>query len=69
MTIALWVLAGLVLLCGLFLFLLAPRPRREEGIAPLLGWDYAHRGLFDNESGPPENSLPAFARAVEGRCV
>lgn len=66
MTIALWVLAGLVLLCGLFLFLLAPRPRREEGIAPLLGWDYAHRGLFDNESGPPENSLPAFARAVEG---
>ena len=66
MTIALWVLAGLVLLCGLLLFLLAPRPRREGGIAPLLGWDYAHRGLFDNESGPPENSLPAFARAVEG---
>lgn len=25
----------------------------------------AHRGLFDNENGIPENSLPAFARAVE----
>lgn len=25
----------------------------------------AHRGLFDNEHGIPENSLPAFERAVE----
>ena len=26
---------------------------------------FAHRGLFDNHSEAPENSLPAFARAVE----
>lgn len=27
-------------------------------------WDYAHRGLFDNLWGIPENSLPAFKAAV-----
>lgn len=26
----------------------------------------AHRGLFDNEGGVPENSLPAFMQAAEG---
>ncbi|MDE7454853.1 MAG: glycerophosphodiester phosphodiesterase, partial [Clostridia bacterium] len=25
----------------------------------------AHRGLFDNNNGVPENSLPAFSKAVE----
>ena len=25
----------------------------------------AHRGLFDNENGIPENSIPAFKRAVD----
>ena len=32
---------------------------------PLLGVHYAHRGLFDNESDAPENSLAAFKKAVE----
>ena len=27
----------------------------------------AHRGLFDNESEAPENSIPAFQRAVQQR--
>lgn len=26
---------------------------------------YAHRGLHDREAGAPENSLPAFRRALE----
>lgn len=26
---------------------------------------YAHRGLHDQEAGVPENSLPAFQRAIE----
>jgi len=26
---------------------------------------YAHRGLFDNNSGAPENTIPAFKRAVD----
>ncbi len=30
------------------------------------GYEFiAHRGLFDKENGIPENSMPAFARAVE----
>lgn len=29
------------------------------------GYDYAHRGLYDKSAGIPENSLTAFARAVE----
>ncbi len=30
------------------------------------GFNYiAHRGLFDNDKGIPENSLPAFLRAIE----
>ncbi len=29
------------------------------------GLFYAHRGLYDNERGVPENSLPAFRAAVE----
>lgn len=36
---------------------------------PNMGWmreyDYAHRGLYDNEKGVPENSLLAFGEAVE----
>lgn len=31
----------------------------------LTGWDYAHRGLYDNEHGIPENSMAAFRRAVD----
>lgn len=37
------------------------RPRRE----PFKRWLYAHRGLHDNASGVPENSLAAFRRAAE----
>lgn len=45
-----------------YLFLLLPRlPRRD--IDGLRGHDYAHRGLWD--AAHPENSLPAFRRAVE----
>ncbi len=36
-------------------------PRRD--ITPLMGVDYAHRGLWNNER--PENSLAAFRAAVE----
>lgn len=48
-----------------YLFLIAPRiPRRKE-TAPFCNRCYAHRGLFDHEKGIPENSLPAFAAAVQ----
>ena len=55
--------AALALLAAAYLFLIRPRlPRRDMG--PLLGHDYAHRGLWD--ASIPENSLPAFRAAAEG---
>ncbi len=60
MIIALTIIAFAVL----YLFLIAPG-RRGKDISSLLGHHYAHRGLFDNQHGIPENSLAAFQKAVE----
>ncbi|HFI0065313.1 TPA: glycerophosphodiester phosphodiesterase family protein [Streptococcus suis] len=30
-----------------------------------MGWDYAHRGFYDNSGAAPENSLAAYALAVQ----
>ena len=38
---------------------------RKEKWKKLLGWDYAHRGLHDEEAGIPENSMRAFRDAVQ----
>lgn len=55
-----WLL--LLLIPLLYVFLIAPRlPRRPLG--RLAGWDYAHRGLWNDEL--PENSLPAFQNAID----
>ena len=59
-----WALAILLLLLALYLYLIAPG-RHGKDVSALRGFLYAHRGLFDNEGGIPENSLAAFARAVE----
>lgn len=57
-----WTILALVLLCALYVFLILPQlPRRD--ISHLMGYDYAHRGLWDDAL--PENSLPAFAKAAE----
>ena len=54
------------LLLVLYLFLAAPRMvGRADRSAMLEHRFYAHRGLFDNESEAPENSLAAFKRAVD----
>lgn len=39
--------------------------RRRADRTPFLNYYYAHRGLFDNDSDAPENSLLAFQRAVD----
>ena len=49
----------------IYLFLIAPRRFGKPDRRPFYGKHYAHRGLFDNESDAPENSLPAFRLAVE----
>ena len=59
------ILVILVLLCVIYLFLIAPRMSKKPDRTPFYGYMYAHRGLFDNETEAPENSLPAFEKAVK----
>ena len=46
-------------------YLLAIMPQRKRRARKLKGIFYAHRGLHDPEKGVPENSMAAFAAAVE----
>ena len=59
------VLYVLLILVVFYLFLIAPRMFHKPDRAPFYGVHYAHRGLFDNKSDAPENSLAAFALAVK----
>ena len=47
------------------LLLLAPRLPGKKKKAPFYGRNFAHRGLYDNDEGIPENSLAAFGRAAD----
>ena len=63
-----WIALILLILLLLYAWAIHPKmPRRD--LSPLLGVDYAHRGLWNtNEPGEenrPENSLAAFRAAVE----
>lgn len=71
-----WILIGILLVIVLYLFLIAPNMGRQEKMKPFEDTYIAHRGLFNNncvgkkgiyEEGKqiPENSIPAFERAVE----
>ena len=50
---------------GFYLFASAPGIHKKTKWQHLTGWDYPHRGLYDNEHGIPENSIAAFRRAVD----
>ena len=57
-------IAILLILVGVYLFMVCPRVWGKVDRTPFQGVDYAHRGLFDNESDAPENSLKAIKKAV-----
>ncbi len=59
------ILIVFVLVSGLYAFLIAPRMFGRPDRSQFSGVLYAHRGLFDNKTDAPENSLNAFAKAVE----
>jgi len=59
------VIAAAAVLFGIYLLLMAPRPRNPVMLEQFLGGQFAHRGLHDKENGVPENTLLAFQRAVE----
>lgn len=67
---ALKVLLVIVLvLCILLGFLIAPAMTNKKDLSSYSGVQFAHRGYFDNESDAPENSLPAFEKAIENGSV
>lgn len=58
--------AGLALApCALYLLALMPRMVKRPDINLFDKKYFAHRGLHDNESDAPENSMAAFRKAVE----
>lgn len=64
----LWLVLVLVILLALYAWAIRPNlPRRD--ITPLMGYDYAHRGLWNTndpgEGNRSENSLAGFRAAVE----
>ena len=59
-----WIIALLVLVL-LYIFLIAPRMIGKPNRMPLSNVHYAHRGLFDNETYAPENSIAAIQKAIE----
>ena len=62
----LWnVLIVFLILIVLFVCMVAPRMLNRADRTPFLNRHYAHRGLFDNHSVAPENSLAAFKKAVD----
>lgn len=58
---------GIAVLVIVLLYMLAimPKLRRNPVSLSFDGWLYAHRGLHNNETDAPENSLRAFSLAVE----
>ena len=63
---ALYVVLG-VFVCVVIAYLLMIMPRMvgKPDTKPFKNHLYAHRGLFDNESDAPENSMKAFKKAVD----
>jgi len=59
------ILILLALLVIAYLFLIAPRIAGKPDVSMLRGVYYAHRGLHDNNSDAPENSMAAIRKAVE----
>ena len=61
-----WIVLGLlVLMALLYLGMIKPAGAKRPDKAPFMGVYYAHRGLHDNESDAPENSMAAFRKAVD----
>ena len=58
-------MVAVAMVAGLYAFLVAPRMFGKPDRSQFSGVLYAHRGLFDNKSDSPENSLNAFRKAVE----
>ncbi|MDE5931166.1 MAG: glycerophosphodiester phosphodiesterase [Lachnospiraceae bacterium] len=63
--VAMIVIICIVALFLLYMFLIMPRIFGKPERFPYFGVYYAHRGLHDNKTSAPENSMAAFRKAVE----
>lgn len=65
----LYVLLVLIVLFGLYVFMIFPRPKHFRPKSEVFDYtsDFAHRGLFDNNL-VAENSLTAFKAAIKLGC-
>lgn len=59
------ILTAIGVIIIVYLLAVMPRMLRRPDASALFHWHYAHRGLHDNESEAPENSMAAFKKAVE----
>ena len=58
-------LAAPAVLSGMYLLAVMPRMTGKPDMTPFETKFYAHRGLHDNRSQAPENSMAAFKKAVD----
>ena len=63
MELAGWLILPLILLAGMYLYLIAPNLKRRRQPPPWFRGYIAHRGLHG--AGAPENTVRAFQRAAE----
>ena len=59
------VVTVVVILIIAYLLMIMPRMCHKPSAEGLMKHLYAHRGLFDNETDAPENSMKAFKKAVD----
>lgn len=60
------IILGIIAFIVVSLFCIMPETSRKEQVAYFSTWLYAHRGLYNNASTAPENSLLAFQQAIDG---
>lgn len=65
MTVFISIILFVILFFILWLLLICPSDTAADQTAPFSGHAFAHRGLHSQKEHVPENSLPAFRRAVE----
>ncbi len=59
------ILVVVIIIVLLYLFLICPGLRKRTDLQEMKSRLFAHRGLYDNQSDHPENSMKAFRLAIE----
>ncbi len=65
MIILVILIMSMTVLTALYFYMIMPRIFGRPDTSSYRKWLYAHRGLYDNNSDAPENSLAAFGKAVK----